>query len=268
MMTLRSDLKILYHLAFRPIRGRDHAQRMEDFYGGQAEDYDRFRERLLPGREALFRSIPIPDGGVWVDLGGGTGANLQSIEGQLHRLRKVYVVDLSASLLEVARGRALARGWRNVETVHDDATRFRPAEGEVDVVTFSYALTMIPDWYAAVSNAKAMLKPGGAMGVVDFYVSRKHAAHGMARHGWPIRAFWPLWFAIDNVFLSPDHLPFLQRQFETVALREDRSKVPYVPLARVPYYAFLGKKFLARHRTFTARRVDGPAAGEQDVNRR
>ena len=136
------------------------------------------------------------------------------------------------SLLEVARAAARPAVGSNVEAVRDDATTFRPAEGEADVVTFSYALTMIPDWYAAVANAKAMLKPGGTIGVVDFYVSRKHPADGMARHGWPTRAFWPLWFGIDNVFLSPDHLPFLQRQFETVALREDRSKVPYVPLGK------------------------------------
>ena len=48
MMTLRSDLKILYHLALRPIRGRDHAQRMEDFYRGQAEHYDRFPRAIAP----------------------------------------------------------------------------------------------------------------------------------------------------------------------------------------------------------------------------
>jgi S-adenosylmethionine-diacylgycerolhomoserine-N-methlytransferase len=246
MTSLRSDLSVLYHLALRPIRGRDHAQRMEDFYHGQAEHYDRFRERLLRGREELFRSVPVPEGGVWVDLGGGTGANLQWLDDRIQRLRKVYVVDLSTSLLEVACRRAQARGWHNVEAVRDDATTFRPAEGEVDVVTFSYALTMIPDWYAAVANAEAMLRPGGTIGVVDFYVSRKHTVDGVARHGWMTRAFWPLWFSIDNVFLSSDHLPFLQHRFKTIALRENRSKVPYVPFGRVPYYAFLGRK-PARH---------------------
>jgi S-adenosylmethionine-diacylgycerolhomoserine-N-methlytransferase len=78
--------------------------------------------------------------------------------------------------------------------------------------------------------------------VVDFYVSRKHTADGMARHGWMTRVFWPLWFGIDNVFLSPDHLPLLQHHFDTVTLREERSKVPYMPLGRVSYYTFVGRK--------------------------
>lgn len=241
-MTLRSDLKILYHLALRPLHGRDHAERMEDFYRGQAEYYDQFRERLLHGRDELFRSLPVTEGGVWVDLGGGTGANLERLGDRIHQLRKVYVVDLSRSLLEVAHARAEARGWHNVEAVCDDATSFRPPEGEANAVTFSYALTMIPDWYVAVSNAEAMLRPGGTIGVVDFYVSRKYAADGMTRHRWMTRAFWPLWFGIDNVFLSPDHLPLLRHRFETLSLRESRAKVPYVPLGRVPYYAFLGRK--------------------------
>lgn len=101
---------------------------------------------------------------------------------------------------------------------------------------------MIPDWFAALANAEAILKPGGTIGVADFYVSRKHPAEGLARHPWLTRAFWPLWFSADHVFVSPDHLPFLRHRFQMIALREARAKVPYLPLARVPYYVFIGRK--------------------------
>jgi S-adenosylmethionine-diacylgycerolhomoserine-N-methlytransferase len=144
--------------------------------------------------------------------------------------------------LEVARQRAKVSGWSNVEAVEADATTFRPREELADVVTFSYSLTMIPDWFAAIENARAMLKPGGVIGVVDFYVSRKYAGNGHARHGWFTRTFWPTWFAMDNVFPSPDHVPFLQRNFETLRFEEHRTKVPYMPLARVPYFLFVGQK--------------------------
>jgi S-adenosylmethionine-diacylgycerolhomoserine-N-methlytransferase len=251
-MGFASDLKVLYHLALRPVRGQDHAARMESFYSGQAQGYDDFRKRLLKGRQELWNLIEPPAGGTWVDMGGGTGANLEYFRGQesgvrtqegpLAGLGKIYVVDLSKSLLEVARQRARAAGWTNVEAVEADATTFRPPEGQVDVVTFSYSLTMIPDWFAAIENAYAMLKPGGTIGVVDFYVSRKYAAAGYARHGWFTRTFWPTWFALDNVFPSPDHVPFLHRRFEAVHFEEQRAKVPYIPIARVPYYVFVGRK--------------------------
>jgi S-adenosylmethionine-diacylgycerolhomoserine-N-methlytransferase len=236
-----ADLKMLYHLMLKPVRGEDHAARLEAFYAGQAADYDRFRRRLLPGRDELYQKIPLPPGGTWVDLGGGTAANLECMTDKLSAAERVYVVDLSPSLLEIARQRIRSHGWNNVFTVAADATWFRPPD-KVDVVTFSYSLTMIPDWFAAVDNACAMLKPGGTIGVVDFYVSRKHAAEGMVQHGAAARLFWPAWFGCDNVFLSPDHVPLLQRRFETLSLTESRAPVPYLPGLRVPYYAFVGRK--------------------------
>lgn len=241
-MSLISDLKILYHMAVSSNRGRTHAERLEGFYQGQAAGYDDFRRRLLQGREELFGALDPPEGGVWVDMGGGTGVSLEFMGDRLSRLRRVYVVDLSPSLLARARERVAARGWTNVETVEADVTTFAPAEGQVDLVTFSYSLTMIPDWFAAIDQANALLRPGGRVGVVDFYVSRKHADAGRARHSWGTRAFWPLWFANDNVFLSPDHLPYLARRFDCVRLDEKRARLPYLPLLRAPYYIYVGTK--------------------------
>jgi S-adenosylmethionine-diacylgycerolhomoserine-N-methlytransferase len=240
-----SDLKVLFHLMLKPIRGKDHAARLESFYAGQAESYDDFRRRLLQGREELWRELPTPHEGVWVDLGGGTGANLEYLGDRVARLKKVYIVDLSPSLLEVARRRIAANGWHNVEAVEADATLFRPPLGFADVVTFSYSLTMIPDWFAALENARAILKPGGHVGVVDFYVSRKFPPDGLARHGWFTRHFWPLWFSHDNVHPSPDHVPFLHRHFEAVHFSEHCAKVPNLPLIRTPFYCFIGRKPLS-----------------------
>lgn len=241
-MGLLADLKTLYHLVFKPIRGKDHAERLESFYGGQAEAYDAFRKRLLQGREELWRLVGVPEGGVWVDMGGGTGANLENFGAAIAMLHKVYIVDLSKSLLEVARRRFEARGWSNAEAIEADATAWRPPEGGADVVTFSYSLTMIPDWFAAIENARAILKPGGRIGVVDFYVSRKYPAEGLARHSWLTRSFWPIWFAADNVYPSADHVPYLRRHFEPIHFREHRGKVPYFPILRMPYYVFVGRK--------------------------
>ncbi len=241
-MRLLSDFRVLYHMVLKPVRGSDHASRLESFYAGQAEAYDDFRRRLLPGRAELYRSTPMPDQAVWVNLGGGTGSNLELLGPKLAAARKIYLVDLSASLLRIAEKRAREKGWKNVELAQADATTFRPAEGSADVVTLSYSLTMIPDWFAALENARAMLKPGGAIGVVDFFVSRKYPEAGRQRHSWFTRYFWPVWFGTDNVFLSPDHTPFLHRYFQPIEYLESRAKVPYVPLIRVPYYRFVGRR--------------------------
>lgn len=241
-MSLTADLRTLYHLTLAPIRGTSHAERLESFYGPQAAAYDRFRERLLRGRRELYQSIPFTPGARWLDLGGGTAANLENLGPRLAELSRVYVVDLSPSLLAVARERVQARGWTSVELVRGDATQVEPPGGPVDVVTCSYSLTMMPDWFAAIDHAWDLLRPGGVIGVVDFFISRRHAARDRVQHGWWTRHFWPAWFARDNVHLSADHLPYLERRFQAISVHEECAPVPYLPGLRVPYYRFVGRK--------------------------
>ena len=159
-MSCWTDLKTLYCLTLKPIRGRDHAERLECFYAAQAESYDDFRRRLLPGREQLFQSLPFRPGDYWVDLGAGTGSNLEYVSNQIRQLRRIDLVDLSASLLQVAARRCRANEWDHVHAVREDAVAYRPGE-PVDVVTLSYSLTMIPNWRAALENARQMLRPSG-----------------------------------------------------------------------------------------------------------
>lgn len=239
-MSVPSDVRVLWHLLVSPIRGTSHAERLNSFYAGQAADYDAFRARLLKGRGELLQSLPAPTGGVWVDMGGGTGANLEAAP-WLSSCRRVVVADLCQPLLDVCRERVQHRGWSQVEPVLADVTTYDPGE-PVDLVTFSYSLTMIPDWFRAVERARAMLAPGGVIGIVDFYVSRKYVPANRVRHGWLTRSLIPVWFATDNVHPSRDHLPYLESRFETVRLDEDRAAIPYVPLLKAPYYRFVGRK--------------------------
>ena len=59
-MAFFSDMKVLYHMLFKPVRGDNHAERMESFYGGQASAYDDFRKRLLKGRRNSGQKCPSP----------------------------------------------------------------------------------------------------------------------------------------------------------------------------------------------------------------
>ena len=223
-----------------PVRGESHAERLEAFYGPQASGYDSFRRRLLHGRESLFGALPVTPAQTWVDIGAGTGASLDFMGARAQDFANIHLVDLSTSLLSVAEERVARRGLENVTLHEADATTFVPAGEGVDLVTFSYSLTMIPDWFAALENARRMLKPGGHIGIVDFYVARKHPVEPARRHGLFTRHFWPFWFANDNVFLSPDHLPWLNYHFDVVRREESYGNLPYIPFTQVPYYLFIG----------------------------
>lgn len=239
--SLVGDLRVLLALARGARGGGDHGERLERFYASQAADYDRFRERLLHGRGELLSVLPLPEGGVLVELGAGTGRNLDFLGARVAGLRAIHLVDLCPSLLARAEERCAARGWERVRCHQADVTAWTPP-APVDAVVLSYALTMIPDWAAAVRNAVAMLRPGGHLAVVDFFVSHRDPHPGRARHGALARWFWPRWFGHDGVRPDPLHLDLLQALTVRVRLDEGAGRVPWLPGLRAPYYRYLGRR--------------------------
>ena len=228
---LLADSRVLWRMARGLPRSGSAAERLQAFYAPQAHRYDAFRKRLLHGREELIRRLPAKAGEIVVDLGCGTGENLERFDGRLAGLRRLVLVDLCPALLEQARARA--DRFANVAVVEADITRFRPPE-PVDCVFLSYALTMVEDWRAVIANAVAMIRPGGTLGVVDFYVSSAHPA-------WE-RWLWRRWFAHDGVRLDPDHMAQLAHAMPECQVFERRGKVPYLPGVTAPYYIFIGRK--------------------------
>jgi len=226
----------------RLVRGQPRrgclAERLEAFYAPQAEHYDSFRERLLQGRAELMALLDPAPGDRLVELGAGTGRNLEFLGERVATLGQVDLVDLCPALLEQARGRT--RHHPHVRLIEADAVTYKP-DDPVDCVYLSYSITMIPDWRGALTNAVSMLKPGGALGVVDFYVSEPAPAPGLAQHGVFTRWFWPRWFGHDGVHPNPDHLATLRRLLPDHQLVEGRAPVPYLPGLRVPYYIFVGR---------------------------
>jgi S-adenosylmethionine-diacylgycerolhomoserine-N-methlytransferase len=238
-----SKLRMFFAMVRGPGSSPSHQSRMERLYRLQADTYDRSRESFLHGRKELVALLAPAEGGRLVELGGGTGRNLEFFGDRLRALERVTLIDLCPPLLEVARDRCRKRSWRNVDIVQGDATSWQPPDNLlVDTVFFSYSLTMIPDWFRAVDNALVMLKPGGRLGVVDFYISRKHPPPGHVRHGALGRAFWRWWFGRNDVLVNSDHLPYLESRTKAEFRSELRGNLPYVPFLRTPYYIFVGRK--------------------------
>lgn len=236
------DMKTILQLV-RPAKGDSIRQRMESFYQHQSKDYDRFREKLLAGRQFMYQqSTKLAAGGTWVDFGAGTGASLDYLDDDvLKNFDKIFLVDVSNSLLEVAKQKIEKRELKNVEVVASEMLDFRPPDF-ADLVTFSYSLTMTPQWYKVLDHTYQILAPEGKIAVVDFYISEKHPMPGLAQHDSVTRHLWPAWFSYDNVFLNPDHLPYLLNKFDKVSLFEGYNRLPVIPLGKVPYYSFIGSK--------------------------
>jgi S-adenosylmethionine-diacylgycerolhomoserine-N-methlytransferase len=241
---LLSDLSVIRHLLFPATGGDTHAERVESFYTNQAAHYDSFRDRLLMGRTELINEAlgGQPNGFTWVDIGAGTGACLDFVPALTRRAGKISLVDLSPSLLKVAKERSTREGYTNVEFCQAEAANTGLIPGSIDVVTFSYSLTMIPNWWEAIDHAVELLRPGGILGVVDFFVSQKFPAAGSTKHSWLTRNLLPVWFEWDGVMLSREHLPFLKSRLQPLKDEQHFNPLPYLPFIKAPYYVFVGQK--------------------------
>jgi len=233
-MSLAADARVLLSLLRGQPAGGDHARNLAAFYGPQAAYYDRFRERLLHGRAELYAQLALPAGARLAELGAGTGRNLEFLGERVQGLERAWLVDLCPPLLEVARRRWGAAP--NVEVVQGDACTWRPPDlqtAPLDAVVFSYSLTMIPDWSAAIDNALALLKPGGRLAVVDFTLAPGQGAIA--------RAFWRHWFRHDGVRLDARHPERLAQRLPEHTLSYHRAPVPYLPGLRTVHYRFVGR---------------------------
>lgn len=244
---VKEDLTCLKSMWFNKVKGTDHAARLESFYGPQAHAYDKFRSSFLWGRKPMLAAcaarLADQKDLIWVDLGGGTGENVDMMSQYLplDKFKAIYVVDLCTSLCDQARKKVVSKGWKNVFVVEGDACAFTPPEGVATLVTFSYSLSMIPPFHNAVDKAIAYLDPvDGLLGVADFFVSSKHDLPMRQMH--PVRRFfWRAIFDTDNIDIGPERRNYLDHRLSRVWEMNGQGSIPYVPYLRAPYYVWVGR---------------------------
>ncbi|GAB7363065.1 hypothetical protein MBLNU230_g3357t2 [Neophaeotheca triangularis] len=280
--------RFIYACFLKPHNGDDSGSQqdaLESFYKAQASVYDATRVRLLQGRENMlaiaaaqlnhrrssWRNARKP---IWVDIGGGTGWNIEQMQQQLDVptcFHAVYLVDLSTSLCDIARERFRRLGWHNVHVICQDARTFRLGDYETgvedskaqfsigqsvyhedegdtvraDLLTMSYSLSMIPEFHPAVDCAAELLAPDGIVGIVDFYVQNQIEFQGRNYTGgiinrhcmWISRVFWRTWFELDRVNLESARRDYIEYKFGTILSTNCRCQLVGF---RIPYYIFIG----------------------------
>ena len=147
-----------------------NATRMDAIYARQRHFYDLTRKYYLLGRDRLIERHDVPAGGTVLEVGCGTGRNLIAVA-KRYPGAKLFGLDISEAMLTTARAKVASAGLADRITLKQaDATNFDPAtlfgHTTFDRVFFSYTLSMIPDWQAAIAQgAKAT---DGVLHLVDF----------------------------------------------------------------------------------------------------
>ena len=149
---------------------RSHMDRM---YRLQRHIYDLTRKFYLFGRDALIKSLAVKPGENFCEIGCGTARNLVILARRNPQAR-FFGVDASAEMLKTAnahvdRARLAGRVRLAASLAQDfDGGRLFGLTQPFDRLLYSYSLSMMDDWRAAVAHGLTQLKPGGSLYIVDF----------------------------------------------------------------------------------------------------
>jgi ubiquinone/menaquinone biosynthesis C-methylase UbiE len=224
------------------------------FYKSQGNNYDGFREALLPDRDRLLQYC-LPwhkKPAVWLSVGCGTARDIEYVVGHIKDCKtRVYLLDLSPELLAMAQERVNRLGLQdqvttvgaNIMEAYDskgqpkgDLKGKLPAMDTIDIVTCSYCLTMIPPWKEALESMVKVLKKGGTFALVDFTQRSDCPNHWTQKlNTW--------WFHHDGVDFDVEHTNTLRNHpdLKTVWFQEAEARVPYTPL-QATHYVYTGIK--------------------------
>lgn len=145
-----------------------------DLYRRRARRYDftaqlyylvGFREWAY--REEAVAALGLSQGGTVVEIGCGTGLNFTLLQQAVGLRGKIIGVDLTDSMLSVARERVRQNGWSNVELVQTDAATFEfptPVNGIIS----TFAITLIPEYESVIQRGADALAPGAHLVILDF----------------------------------------------------------------------------------------------------
>ncbi len=167
-------------------------------YDRQAETYDTTRgasPSVLGPLEAALRGAP---GRELLDVGGGTGNYALALRAQGW---DPLVIDLNHAMLE----RAAAKG---LPTLQADAAALPLPDASADAAMLVSMLHHVPDWRAALREARRVLRSGGRLAVFGW--TREH----MERVTW-LSGYFPSM----NDWLARDHPTFAELETELPAAR-------------------------------------------------
>jgi SAM-dependent methyltransferase len=163
----------------------ERARAASESFRRHGADWDEFRALGLDASaiaDALREALPARVGRL-LDIGTGTGAVLEWLA---ERSDAALGVDASRDMLALARARLAERGLSARCAVRQaDMYRLPFPDASFDAATLQMVLHYADDPAAALAEAARVLKPGGALVIVDLAVHDDASLLDRHAHRWP-----------------------------------------------------------------------------------
>jgi ubiquinone/menaquinone biosynthesis C-methylase UbiE len=161
---------------------RRRLQRSQGYFESLAGDWERIRKSYFDDRvTSLAIEKLLPRDLVLADIGCGTG----SLTFELARFaREVVGVDLSQEMLRRARAVAKERDLGNVEFRQGDALKLPLTSRSFDAAFCVMVLHFLPDPQRAIAGLCRIVRPGGAVILVDLVEHKQNWMREQMAHQW------------------------------------------------------------------------------------
>jgi len=133
--------------------------------------------------EKLIREAVAGSGGLWADIGAGTGTFTAALRALLPRESRIYAVDNDLAALSV-----LQKLGDNVIAVHADFSRaFDLPESPLDGMLLANALHFVRDQDGVLRRLAGLLRPGGRIVIVEYdrRAASRWVPHPVDAGRWP-----------------------------------------------------------------------------------
>ncbi len=210
-------------------------QEVQAMYQSGAKYYDYFVKiyPLIGFRMENYRSravelLRLKRGDCIVELGCGTGLNFSRIIKQIGPEGRLIGVDLTPGMLAGAQERVKHYGWKNVELIQSDITKYNFPE-KVNAVLSVGVFGFVAEYDQLIKAISCALVPGGQLVIGD----------GKKPERWP---FWllKLFVRLGRPFGLTlgyfDHHPWesVERHFQETAFEQVYGGMAYISSGTVP----------------------------------
>jgi ArsR family transcriptional regulator len=163
----------------------ERARIASESFRSKGADWDEMRALDLPAsavESALLGLVPGGEPGRLLDIGTGTGRVLELLA---PKIRQGLGVDASKAMLALARARLANPDLAHCAVRLADMYRLPLTNGSFDTAVLQMVLHFAEDPAGAVAEAARVLRPGGALIVIDLAPHKREDLTAARAHRWP-----------------------------------------------------------------------------------